>query len=441
MFADPKAPGRLPVQFSLLVEHIAGGRPELILLAVRCGRGQANLLESDRFENSLGLVLAKSVKRWVLRKLGLAKPHKRLPIPLEWDWMFPSPFGSSPAPAIARSATWFVPQAGRGSGGHQTIFRFVQMLEERGITCHIVICGDRRSVPETQLKEEIHAWFRPLKASVTRLETALSGALPPSDLAVATSWQTAHVVNAFDGARQKLYFVQDFEPDFYPKGSESSLAEATYGFGFAAATAGNWLSDTLSAAHGTRVCPFDFAVDEHAFHEPAPDRANGVFFYARPPTERRGFALGVAALAELKRRMPDVELHFAGWKMTGYTLPVPVIDHGIVPADALPGLYAKCKASLILSHTNLSLMPLESMAASCVVVSNDGPNVRWMLNEDNSVLSATTPMALADALERVLTDDALHARLVASGLKEARARDWQREGDKLARFFGEVAGW
>ena len=86
-------------------------------------------------------------------------------------------------------------------------------------------------------------------------------------------------------------------------------------------------------------------------------------------------------------------------------------------------------------------MPLESMAASCVVVSNDGPNVRWMLNEDNSVLSATTPMALADALERVLTDDAMHARLVASGLKEARARDWQREGDKLARFFGEVAGW
>ena len=44
-------------------------------------------------------------------------------------------------------------------------------------------------------------------------------------------------------------------------------------------------------------------------------------------------------------------------------------------------------------------------------------------------------------LERVLTDDALHARLVASGLKEARARDWQREGNKLAQFFGEVAGW
>lgn len=355
--------------------------------------------------------------------------------------MFPPAFGRSTGAAAPRSATWFVPQAGRGSGGHQTIFRFVQMLEDRGIENRIVICGDRRSVPEPQLKEEIQAWFRPLKAQVTRLETVLAGAPVPADLAVATSWQTAHVVNAFEGAREKLYFVQDYEPDFYAKGSESALAEATYGLGFAAATAGNWLSDTLSAAHGTRVCPFDFAVDAHAFHDPAPDRGNGVFFYARPPTERRAFALGVAALAELKRRMPEVELHFAGWKMSGYTLPFPVIDHGIVPADALPGLYARCRASLILSLTNLSLMPLESMAASCVVVSNDGPNVRWMLNEENAVLSATTPGALAEALERVLTDDALHDRLVEAGLREARARDWQREGDKLARFFGEVAGW
>lgn len=93
----------------------------------------------------------------------------------------------------------------------------------------------------------------------------------------------------------------------------------------------------------------------------------------------------------------------------------------------LAALYRSCTAALILSFTNLSLLPLEVMACGCPVVSNRGANVEWLLNEDTTQLAAPTPEALAAAILEVLQNDSLRTLKTEAGLRFAERTDWGKE--------------
>jgi len=107
-----------------------------------------------------------------------------------------------------------------------------------------------------------------------------------------------------------------------------------------------------------------------------------VLFYARPETERRGFELGVLALSLVAKKRPEVEFVLAGFKNRSVDLPFPAILPGVLALAELGALYRSCDVALVLSHTNLSLLPLEVMACGCAVVSNEGPNTEWLLTKE-----------------------------------------------------------
>jgi glycosyltransferase involved in cell wall biosynthesis len=81
----------------------------------------------------------------------------------------------------------------------------------------------------------------------------------------------------------------------------------------------------------------------------------------------------------------------------------------------------------VLSHTNLSLLPLELMACGCAVVSNSGPNVEWLLNDQVAQLAPPTPEDLADSVLTLLRDDQLRARKIEAGAALAESTDWVSE--------------
>jgi glycosyltransferase involved in cell wall biosynthesis len=105
------------------------------------------------------------------------------------------------------------------------------------------------------------------------------------------------------------------------------------------------------------------------------------------------------------QRQPETEFILAGWDTSGYHIPFPHLACGTVGLDDLPNLYSQCDVALVLSLTNISLLPLELMACGCAVVSNQGPNVEWLLNDEVSVLSGSSPEQLTDAICHLLQDD------------------------------------
>lgn len=366
--------------------------------------------------------------RAVVRRLRQG-PARYIDIFKHYDFALPYALPALPGEPQQNALLWFIPDFNVGSGGHLNIFRTIWHLEQMGYTSRIVICTPVTHHDAREAREEIRKHFFPLQAQV------LLGLkdLPPSEFAIATGWDTAYAVRAFTGARHKLYFVQDYEPHFYPVGSESVLAQNTYHFGFFGITAGGWLATKLAQEYGMVTHPVGFGVELDRYkrlprREPEIRR---VFFYARPPTPRRAFEIGLLVLNAVWERMPDTQFVLAGWDTAGYHIPFPHLACGTVALDDLPDLYSQCDVALVVSLTNASLLPLELMACGCAVVSNRGPNVEWLLNEDVATLAHASPEALTEAVCALLQDDEKRHAQSARAEAFARAQTW----DMVAQDF------
>lgn len=348
------------------------------------------------------------------------------------------PFGarSLAEAASPNTVNWFIPRPGRGSGGHLNIFRFVRNLEAQGFECRIVstVTNLPGMTPE-QMEADIANWFFPLKAKVyIGAENA-----PPAAISIATGWHTAYDVRNFQSTLHKCYFVQDFEPLFYPVGTDYALAEETYRFGFTGITAGGWLASKLATEYGMRTYAVGFSYDRELYRpKPVAHEGHRVFFYTRPATPRRGFELGLAVLDEVARRHPDTVAVLAGGRLGQWEIPFQHVDSDIVDLDKLSELYNSCDVALVLSFTNLSLLPLELMACGVPVVSNRAPCTQWLLAEDNARLEAPTIDALADAICAILDNPAESERLRQGGLRLAASTDWEAEGRRMAEILHQI---
>ena len=329
---------------------------------------------------------------------------------------------------------WIIPLLGRGSGGHMTIFRTIRLLSEQGIRHRIYMCwDDSTDYSSADLRGMVKDFYGyDLGDNEIYWDHRKMGY---ADGVVATSWQSAYVARRFHNCRQHFYFVQDFEPWFYPKGSLYSLSENTYHFGFKGITAGLFLSDKLNRDYGMDCFGFRFSYDRNLYrYVEKPDDKKRIFFYARPYTARREFEVGVLALTMLHEKHPDMEVIMAGQKVSDFPFAFPVRDMGIMAPNEMSALYSMSDLCLVLSATNLSLLPLEVMASGSVVVSDRGEHNEWELNDENAILCDADPWDLCDRMDYYLTHPDELKAIREKGRAYAEGLTWEDEMEKLAAF-------
>jgi O-antigen biosynthesis protein len=360
---------------------------------------------------------------------SLARKYSKIPFKVFTDYRMvlseEQPAYLSPAPSGPLRINWIVPGIDRASGGLLNIFRTIQQLEAWGHENRVYVLG--RIPGGLSARERIRKSYFPINAEVE----ALSQNIKDSDVLIATSWPTAYAVRSIGNTAQKFYFVQDIEYMFHPPGSLYEFARQSYRFGFRGITLGSWIADVLRKDFAMECTAFSFSYDRDAYASSgrrllAPGRKR-VVYYARPETERRGFELGVMALSLVAKKMPDVEFVLVGFPRQPLDLPFPSILPGVLPISELGALYRSCDVALVLSHTNLSMLPLELMASGCAVVSNEGPNVEWLLTNETAQLAKPDPRALAEAMTELLQNDQLRLRKVEAALAFARSTDWSKE--------------
>lgn len=382
--------------------------------------------------------IGKELKRFRrrLKALTVSKAEKAAR-PVEGDslrFVLHAPFGSpfqECSQVAPNSINWVIPDIGMGSGGHLNIFRMIANLEKLGWHCRIAVMHPCKFPDAIAAKTFIADNFLNLAAEVH----VDAREMPPATFTFASSWETAYLVRDFLSTAHRCYFVQDYEPWFFPAGERAALAEHTYRMGLLGVASGGWLKETLSSVYGMTVVPIGFSYDKGRYRPLSRHSSRDkkrVFFYGRPSTPRRGFDLGVLVLAELCRQLDHVEVVIAGWDISGLRLPFEHTSAGIAALDDLPQLYSDCDAALVLSFTNLSLLPLELMACGCPVVSNRGANVEWLLNKDVAVLCDATVESLCAGLVSALTDEKLRRRLIENGLALALGTDWESHARTLS---------
>lgn len=326
---------------------------------------------------------------------------------------------------------WVLTPAGPGSGGHTTASRIIGHLQRNGFRNTVYLYdplgGDHRYY--AQIARMHYGIECPIRDLTDGIEDA--------DAVFATSWPTAYAVFNARCAGRRFYFVQDYEPSFYPVGTNSVLAENTYRMGFHAITAGPWLAEKLSSDFGMAADHFQFGCDTDVYSLPRSSCRDGVAFYARAATPRRATEIGLLALRLLAQRMPDLKVHIFGEKV-GAIAPG-FIDHGQVDHRRLNDIYGRCHAGLSLSLTNTSLVPFEMLAAGCIPVVNDSRHNRMVLDNPHVVLAPPSPHQLADALAAVVASGDAEGRAAAAAGSIA-SRSWKGAAETVAEVVRRSIG-
>ena len=206
-----------------------------------------------------------------------------------------------------RTATWFVPHFEHVLfGGISTILRFMNYLTVHHGVEHRIVLFDSTTATDAALRSELRSEF-PALADVDivlpepgRAPFSDFDELPFTDIAVCTIWHSAYALARFNATEAKYYFVQDYEPLFYPAGTLYALAEATYRFGFAGLVNTPGL-ETIYASYGTPPRRSCLQSNSLSGGEEKPSSRPGapvqIVLYGRPQTDRNGFEL----LAEASR--------------------------------------------------------------------------------------------------------------------------------------------
>lgn len=358
---------------------------------------------------------------------------------LEVDWTRETSFnsGSIPRPESGYRVAWVITPPGKTSGGHQNAFRFMDFLERSGnqLTIFLYQTAAKPAVSIEGIRQMMHetSAYPDLKAEmrVYRPEEGITGEY---DAVFASDWETAYAVHRYPGKAKRFYFTQDFEPAFYPWGSDYVLAENTYRLGFHAISAGKWLSEKLQAEYGMTADYYDYAVDRQHYRITNTNKRSDVLFYARPPTPRRATEFGIMVLAELLRLRPHTRVHMVGWDMSSYNIPFKYINHRALDIAQLNAIYNQCAAGLVLSLTNMSLLPMEIMSSGVVPVVNDASNTRGVFDNSNIEFVPMSPRAMAEKIMQIIDrPDAIeHAQYIAESVAQM---DWKDPGETFISTF------
>ncbi|HRN30342.1 MAG TPA: glycosyltransferase family 1 protein, partial [Terrimesophilobacter sp.] len=192
--------------------------------------------------------------------------------------------------------------------------------------------------------------------------------------------------------------------------------------------------------YGMRTAHYDFGSDPSNYPLTNEGERGEVLFYARPSTPRRGFELGVLALELFHRDRPKVGINLVGQKLKGFTIPFPHSAPGSLSLSELAALYNRCRAGLVISLTNLSLLPLELLSAGVIPVLGDDENNRMVSDNPFIEYAELSPRALADRLMAVVdrADAIGHATLASASVGES---SWSASAEQfLAAFDRGVRG-
>ncbi|WP_426241948.1 glycosyltransferase family 1 protein [Nocardioides sp. LHG3406-4] len=354
---------------------------------------------------------------------------------LEGDLADPGQLRLTPGVVLPEGAAatvgWVCTPAGPASGGHTTLFRMVRGVRERGHRC-VVFLYDVYGGDFDRNVARMRAGWPGLDVEYRDATGPIDGV----DACVASSWESAQIL-ALRGtsAMHRLYFVQDYEPFFFPRGSLHSLAEDTYRFGFVNVALGAAVADMLAIQAGAAsvVVPFGCDTEAYRIDNPAQERS-GVVFFARRHVPRRGYDIGVRALAEFHRIRPDQEIQVYGDHVSD--LGFPVTNHGRLSAVELNALYNRTIGGLALSFTNVTLVGGEMLAAGNIPVANRSPYAHGGLDNDHVVWADPTPRALGQALAEVVAHPDLQAR--AATASRSVTGSWSDTQDRLVELLDGV---
>jgi glycosyltransferase involved in cell wall biosynthesis len=344
-----------------------------------------------------------------------------------------------------KSINWFIPYFLHAYyGGIYTIFRFANFfVAEKGLKTRLVLY-DNPYVTEDEIRDKIKEKFPMLaEQEIYIYKGPHVNVIPYADISIATLWTSAYQVMKFRNTLGKFYFIQDFEPLFYPAGSYYALSEATYRFGFHGIINTPGLYKFVTNTYGMKAEYFIPAVDTHIFSpDKTSDKKEGnlkLFIYGRPHHERNAFELALATSKKIKAILGDkIEIISAGseWDVKAYGVKGVIKNLGLLSYEETANLYRTCNFGLVLMFTkHPSYIPMELMASGSIVITNYNYANTWLLKDMvNCIVVEPSPTFITEKLIALIGNPALQNAIRENAIKTVSSISWDLQMEKILRF-------
>ncbi|UTW56267.1 glycosyltransferase [Kordiimonas sp. SCSIO 12610] len=326
--------------------------------------------------------------------------------------------------AKAMDIHWVIPDFAAGGGGHMTIFRMINHLERAGHTVTVWINNPSIHATPDDAYDTIVKHFQAFKGQVHFVDAdqkASKFKAASGDAIIATDCWTVWPAMVPTNFKKRFYFVQDFEPSFHAMGAHYLAAEQSYKEDFDCICASPWLADIMREKYGRTASYFWLAAD-NALYTPPQNHVSRdtlrIAVYARHFTARRAVELAFLALEKLADRGLEFHVDFFGAPLPFVDAPFPYTDHGVASPKQLAAIFQNADVGVVFSATNYSLVPQEMMACKLPILELSGENTHAIFPDDVATFAAPDPRAIADGLEKLITDQTYRQQ------QADRAYDW-----------------
>lgn len=298
---------------------------------------------------------------------------------------------------MGKNMAWLIPRVTKGSGGHRTIIQNINLLIKERYSCDIYVKDDVDYDAKT-IKNQINEYFMECSANVFKgFESEKE-----YDVVFATSWETYEFAKKIK-AKKLIYFVQDFEPWFFPMGDNYLLAEDTYEKNVSAITIGKWLSYKLNKEYDMNTNYFDFCADLNIYKKEKIKKENAICAIYQPEKSRRCAGLLLNSLKIVKKINPDIKIYLFGSNIKSKDLDC--INLGIISPKELNKLYNKCKLGISISSSNPSRIPYEMMASRLPVIDLYRENNLYDFDDNCILLAKSNSKVLATAILELYSNE------------------------------------
>lgn len=324
---------------------------------------------------------------------------------------------------------WCTPLPSKGAGGFRTIIQNARALERCGCTSDFYFTPNlNRPADENQIREWLKDWYDYEPDRVYSGEVCFADTY---DLAIATAWDTAAFV-ADQSCKHKAYFVQDYEPMFFPVGTEYLEAQESYSLGLTPITIGRWLARQCQKMCDKEPFVTDFGADLSVYRQlDTSEKSYAICAIYQPEKPRRASTLLLEALAIVKDMCPELTIYLYGSEQA---LPAnsPFVNLGILPIEQCNLLYNSCLCGISMSTSNPSRIPFEMMASGLPVIDLLLPNNLFDLPSSAVKLTKPNAASLAGTIVDLLKDKQQLKEMSIAGPAYMQSRNIECEGIQFA---------
>ena len=352
----------------------------------------------------------------------------------------------------------FILSSLRLSGGVQVIVEYANRLAQRG---HQIALVMPRGTVDADILSELNSHVevrqsrgalgtQPGLVGLLRLTWSMARTVPPSDVVISTHTPTTAVGWLACGVWRRgrpVWLFQDYEEMFENRPYETWLMRHALRWHECALVVSEDSRCELSAYHEGQVV----VVGEGLSHPeifcpaPAPVRSRPLnqrtILFLGDMRPRKGLAEFLKAASLAYEHLKDIRLLIISKERGQVECTVPFEYIHRPTRSELADLYRVCDLFVSASwREGFGIPPLEAMACAAPVVLTDSGGVReYARHEENCLMvPPRDPIALANAMLRVLTEPDLAERLRCNGPPTAAHFTWEHAVDRFERALNNL---